>query len=96
MSTVPLLEVEEGGRTLRLAQSMAILEWMEERFPVPALLPQDPAGRARVRALAEDVNSSIQPLQNMTVQRFLRARHAGLVLDAALLRKKFEKSSQPQ
>ena len=56
MTTVPVLEVEEAGRTLRLVQSMAILEWLEERHPSPPLLPRDPAGRARVRAIAEDVN----------------------------------------
>jgi maleylpyruvate isomerase len=61
---VPVLEAEEGGRAARLVQSMAILHWLEERFPAPPLLPDDPLGRARVRALAEHVNSSIQPLQN--------------------------------
>ena len=64
MGHVPLLEVEEGGRTLHLAQSMAILEWLDERVPSPPLLPADPDGRARVRRLAEHVNSSIQPFQN--------------------------------
>ena len=83
MATVPLLEVEEGGRTLRLAQSMAILEWLEERFPVPALLPPDPAGRARVRAIAEDVNSSIQPYQNASTMKWLRERHPGAGDDVA-------------
>jgi maleylpyruvate isomerase len=77
MSTVPLLEVEEGGTTLRLAQSMAILEWLEERHPSPPLLPADPAGRARVRRIAEDVNSSIQPYQNASLMRWMRERHAG-------------------
>src|SRR5512147_2020654 len=83
MSTVPLLEVEEGGRTLRLAQSMAILEWLEERFPVPALLPPDTAGRARVRAIAEDVNSSIQPYQNSSTMKWLRERRPGAGDDVA-------------
>jgi maleylpyruvate isomerase len=64
---VPVLEVEEGGRTLRLVQSMAILEWLDERFPDPPLLPPDLDGRARVRALAEHVNSGIQPHQNSVV-----------------------------
>ncbi len=64
MGHVPLLEVSEGGRTIHLAQSMAILEWLEERVPSPPLLPADPEGRARVRRLAEHVNSSIQPFQN--------------------------------
>ena len=77
MSTVPLLEVTEKGETLRLGQSMAILEWLEERHPTPPLLPRDPAGRARVRAIAEDVNSSIQPYQNASTMKWLRERHPG-------------------
>ena len=78
MSTVPLLEVEEGGTTLRLAQSMAILEWLEERHPDRPLLPRDAAGRARVRAIAEDVNSSVQPYQNSSTMKWLREHEAGL------------------
>jgi maleylpyruvate isomerase len=74
---VPVLEVADGGATLRLVQSMAILEWLDERFPAPALLPPDPAGRARVRALAEHVNSGIQPYQNASVLRWLRTRWPG-------------------
>jgi maleylpyruvate isomerase len=77
MSTVPLLEVEEEGQSLRLGQSMAILEWLEERHPDRPLLPRDPAGRARVRRIAEDVNSSIQPYQNASVTKWLRERHEG-------------------
>ncbi len=77
LSQVPVLEVEEGGRTLRLVQSMAILEWLEERFPEPPLLPADAAGRARVRALAEHVNSGIQPLQNAIVLRTIRDKLPG-------------------
>jgi len=67
MGQVPVLEVEDGGTSLVLTQSMAILEWLDERFPDPPLLPPDLAGRARVRALAEIVNSGIQPLQNSAV-----------------------------
>ncbi len=74
---VPVLEVVEGGRTLRLVQSMAILEWLDERFPAPPLLPPDPDGRARVRALAEHVNSGIQPMQNSIVLRTLREKVPG-------------------
>jgi maleylpyruvate isomerase len=84
MTTVPLLEVHESGHpTLRLAQSMAILEWLEERHPTPPLLPRDPAARARVRAIAEDVNSSIQPHQNSSTMRWLRERHPGAGDDVA-------------
>ena len=84
MTTVPLLEVRQpDGSTLRLAQSMAILEWLEERHPTPPLLPRDPAARARVRAIAEDVNSSIQPYQNSSTMRWLRDRHPGAGDDVA-------------
>ena len=65
--TVPLLELDEGGRTVRLAQSMAILEYLEERHPDPPLLPKERYLRARARMLAECVNSGIQPLQNLIV-----------------------------
>jgi len=61
---VPVLEVEENGQPVRLVQSMAIIEYLEERFPEPPLLPAGPEARAHVRALAELVNSGIQPLQN--------------------------------
>jgi maleylpyruvate isomerase len=77
MGHVPLLEVEEGGRTLYLAQSMAILEWLEERVASPPLLPADPDGRARVRRLAEHVNSSIQPFQNAVTLAWIRERLPG-------------------
>jgi maleylpyruvate isomerase len=77
LGQVPVLEVEEDGRTLRLVQSMAILEWLDERFPDPPLLPADLAGRARVRALAEHVNSGTQPLQNAVVLRTLREKVPG-------------------
>src|SRR5215207_3630281 len=58
---VPVLEVEEAGSVVRLVQSIAIIEYLEERYPSPALLPAAPAARAHVRALAELVNSGIQP-----------------------------------
>ena len=77
LGQIPVLEVEEGGRILRIAQSMAILEWLEERFPDPPLLPADRDGRARVRALAEHVNSGIQPLQNAMVLRMLKEKVPG-------------------
>ena len=61
---VPVLVTDEG-RTI--TQSMAIIGYLEERFPAPALLPADPWLRARARQLAEMVNSGTQPLQNMNV-----------------------------
>ncbi len=71
---VPVLEVREGGQVRYLVQSMAILAWLDERFPSPALLPADLWGRARVRALAEHVNSGIQPYQNQAPLKWLKAR----------------------
>ncbi len=70
---VPVLEVEEDGRVERLVQSMAILEWLDERVPEPPLLPADLFARARARALAEHVNSSIQPYQNPMATELVRA-----------------------
>jgi len=61
---LPVLEVTDGGETYRLVQSIAIIEYLEERFPTPPLLPSAARDRAHVRALAEIVNSGIQPLQN--------------------------------
>jgi maleylpyruvate isomerase len=75
---VPVLEVLDEPGTPPLVQSMAILEYLEERVPEPPLLPRAPRARARVRTLAEHVNSAIQPFQNMVVGRFLRARRDGL------------------
>jgi maleylpyruvate isomerase len=70
---VPILELEEDGHTVRLAQSMAILEYLEECHPDPPLLPQHPYLRARARMLAELVNSGIQPLQNLAVLQHVDA-----------------------
>jgi maleylacetoacetate isomerase len=61
MGAVPCLEV--AGKTF--AESVAIIELLEELHPTPALLPRDPFARARVRALVEVVNSGTQPLQNL-------------------------------
>jgi maleylpyruvate isomerase len=77
---VPVLELVEPGRPpVRLVQSMAILEWLDETHPEPPLLPPDALGRARVRALAEHVNSGVQPYQNAAALGWLRARlpHGG-------------------
>lgn len=64
---VPLLEVDG----LRLSQSMAIIEYLDEKYPQPALLPADAAGRARVRALAQSIACEIHPLNNLRVLKYL-------------------------
>lgn len=70
---VPVLELERDGKTVHLAQSVAILEYLEETHPSPALLPKDAIARARVRELVELVNSGIQPLQNTPVLAELKS-----------------------
>ncbi len=77
MRTVPTLEWSEWGTVNRLGQSLAILEYLEARFPTPALLPNDLLLKARVRMLAEMVNSGIQPLQNLSVQQYVKAELKG-------------------
>jgi maleylpyruvate isomerase len=77
MAQVPTLEVEEGGAVRRLGQSLAILEWLEERFPSVPLLPRDGFSRARARQLAETVNSGIQPFQNLSVLRLVKSELGG-------------------
>ncbi len=53
-----------------LHQSMAILEYLEEVFPAPPLLPDDAEGRARVRALAQLLACDVHPLNNLRVMQF--------------------------
>lgn len=61
-----------------LHQSMAILDYLDEVFPLPALLPDDAAGRARVRALAQLLACDIHPLNNLRVMQYLeRTLQAG-------------------
>jgi maleylacetoacetate isomerase len=54
-----------------IPQSLAIIEYLEETHPTPALLPSDAAGRARVRALALDVACDLHPLNNLRVLDYL-------------------------
>lgn len=64
---VPVLEVVENGKTVQLPQSVAIVEYLEERFPEKPLFPKNLIERARMRAMVELVNSGIQPLHNLQV-----------------------------
>jgi len=54
-----------------VTQSVAICEYLEEVFPAPALLPDDAAGRARVRSIVQSIASEIQPLNNLAVLQYL-------------------------
>ena len=64
---VPLLKDGDAW----LTQSLAIIEYLDETHPQPALLPADALGRARVRALAQDIACEIHPLNNLRVLRYL-------------------------
>lgn len=64
---VPLLD--DGAA--RVSQSLAIIEYLDELYPAPSLLPGTPAERARVRALALAIACDIHPLNNLRVLKFL-------------------------
>ena len=86
MSQVPTLVIEEDdGSVWSISQSLPIMEYLDERWPEPWILPVSPpfAGnretdrgiafmRARARALAEIINSGIQPLQNLSTTKAVK------------------------
>jgi maleylpyruvate isomerase len=68
---VPTLVTPHGP----LPQSLAIIEWLDEVYPEPALLPADPWGRARVRSLAHIVALDIHPVNNLRILKHLEAEY---------------------
>jgi maleylacetoacetate isomerase len=66
--TVPSLELAPGQA---LFESMAIIEYLDETYPEPPLLPSDPLAKARVRSMAQLVACEIHPLNNLRVLRYL-------------------------
>lgn len=70
---VPALELGTGEV---LAQSMAIIEWLEESYPQPPLLPVEPLQRARIRSLVNNITCDLHPLCNISVSNYLRQQHA--------------------
>lgn len=68
-AVVPALELDEGTV---LTQSLAIIEYLEERHPLPALLPSKPRERARVRAAAQLIACDIHPINNLRVVQHLK------------------------
>ena len=72
MAQVPLLTIN-AAQPIYLSQSMAILEFLEEEYPEPPLLPRTPRERARVRQIAEIINSGIQPLQNSSTLKKIKS-----------------------
>lgn len=69
---VPALEVGEGDERRAIPQSVAILEWLEDVYPEPALLPADPADRAMVRAMCAAIGSDIHPVNNLRILKQLK------------------------
>jgi len=67
---VPLLV--EGGRFL--IQSMAVIEYLDEIYPEPPLMPKDPIGRSYVRAVSQIIGCEIHPLNNVRVLKHLKAQ----------------------
>jgi maleylacetoacetate isomerase len=65
---LPALQVDGA----LLAQSLAIMEYLEETHPLPPLLPTDPLGRARVRGMALIVACEIHPLNNPRVLKYVK------------------------
>ena len=74
---VPALRDDDG--TI-LTQSVAIIEYLDERYPQPPLLPREAAARARVRALSQMITSDVHPLNNLRVLKYLEDQ---LTLDKA-------------
>ena len=70
MATSRLVPLLQDGDA-KLTQSLAIIEYLDETHPQPPLLPSDALGRARVRAIAQDIACEIHPLNNLRVLRYL-------------------------
>ena len=68
---VPVLETSDGHQ---LTQSVAIIEWLEEQYPAPALIPGDGIMKAKIRALAAQVACDIHPVNNLRVLQYLKDR----------------------
>ncbi len=66
---VPALELDDG---YVISQSTAILEWLEETHPLPALLPHSPLARSKVRSLVNHIACDIHPLNNLSILVYLQ------------------------
>ncbi len=60
-----------------IAESVAIIEYLDHRYDQPKLIPKDPYQAAKVRQLVEIVNSGIQPLQNLKVMQYVESQLGG-------------------
>ncbi len=69
---VPALQLDAEDGNAVLIQSPAIIEWLEERYPAPPLLPKEINARARVRALAAIIGCDVHPVNNRRILEALR------------------------
>ena len=65
---MPFFEDDE----VAIGQSLAILEYLEERYPDPALLPADRGARARIRSFCNSIACDVHPLNNVRVMSYLK------------------------
>ncbi len=75
MNPLGLVPVLDTGEAV-LAQSPAIAEFIEEKYPEPALLPRDQLGRARVREMMHAIGCEIHPLQNLGVLMHIKETYS--------------------
>jgi maleylpyruvate isomerase len=68
---VPALD--DGGKIL--TQSLAIIEYLEEKYPQPPLLPRDPADKAVVRSMALIIACEVHPIQNLRVLQYVKREY---------------------
>ena len=70
---VPLLEIDTEGNPepQYLSQSLAMLEYLDEEYPTPSLMPKTAIERARVRSIAQTIAIDIHPLDNLRVLKYL-------------------------
>ena len=66
---LPTLELDDGTR---LTQSLAIIEYLDEKHPQPELIPREAKARARVRSLSYLIASEIHPINNLRVLQHLK------------------------
>ena len=71
---VPALVLGEGADAVTLGQSLAILDYLDARFPEPRLIPVDPLLRARVLELAGVIACDIHPVNNLRILKYLQGK----------------------
>lgn len=75
-SLVPALVDDHAGQQIALSQSLAIIEYLEEKYPAQPLLPKDIGDRAYVRALSLAIACDIHPVNNLRILKYLSANFA--------------------